>query len=332
MNINENELILRTTLRLSRNLRSIPFPLRLNDVQKTGLTEELCDTICRAMNVSVLPLNTLNQAQLYSLAEQQIIESEHARSPQGKAVLQSADGELYLNINCENHLELVAFGDGLQIDATYRRLREADDLLERLFPYAFDDRFGFLAPSPEGIGTGLEASVVLHLPALKENRSLMRTEDYLSRLGFSIRGCYGKGAEALGAFYLLTNRLTMGLSEEEALRNLSAIARQLALQEAAAEEALHGSELAEECMRRTGSTMMRLRSIALEDAIALLSDMRLCGSLGMCNPMPTRLLRMLLERIQPATLLNANLQCMSMQELDARRAELMRTSIALSDI
>ncbi|MBQ9081916.1 MAG: hypothetical protein IJY28_00265 [Clostridia bacterium] len=330
--MNETPLIIRSALRLSRNLRGIPFPHRLNDVQKVRLTEELCDKICRVMPLSVLSLGTLNQAQLYSLAERQIIESEHAKTPQGKAVLQNEDASFCININCEHHLEIVAFGDGASLTDLYQQVRAADELLERLFPYAFDDRFGFLGPSPEGIGTGLDATIVLHLPALRENRTLLRTEEYLTRLGFAIRGCYGKGNEASGAFYQLSNRLTMGLTEEDVLRNLSAVALQLTRQEESAENALRGTELAAECMRRTGGVLMRLRSITLEEAIVLLSDLRLCGSLEMCNPVPTRLLRILLERIQPATLLNANLECMSIQELDTRRAELIRTSIALSSI
>lgn len=330
--MNDTSLIIRTMLRLSRNLRGIPFPHRLNDVQKAHLTEELCDKICRVLPLSVLRLSTLNQAQLYSLAERQIIGSEHAKSPQGKAVLKNDDDTFFIYINCDNHLEMLTFGDGPELTRTYQQLREADELLERLFPYAFDDRLGFLGPSPETIGTGLEAAMVLHLPALKENRTLRRTEEYLTRLGFSIRGCYGKGSEATGAFYQMSNRLTMGLAEDDVLQNLSAVVMQLARQEANAENALVGSELAEECMRRTGSTMMRLRSISLEDAIVLLSDMRLCGALEMCNPVPVALLRQLLDRIQPATLLNANLECMSMQELDARRAETIRTAIALSSI
>ncbi len=330
--MNDASLIICTMLRLSRNLRGIPFPHRLNDAQKAHLTEELCDKICRVLPLSVLRLSTLNQAQLYSLAERQIIGSEHARSPQGKAVLKNADDTFFININCGDHLEMVTFGDSPELMGMYQRLRDADELLERLFPYAFDDRLGFLGPSTERVGTGLEASMVLHLPALKENRTLRRTEEYLTRLGFAVRSCYGKQNEALGAFYQMSNRLTMGLSEEDVLQNLSAVAMQLVRQEASAESALAGSELAAECMRRTGGTMMRLRSISLEDAIVLLSDMRLCGSLEMCNAVPTNLLRQLLERIQPATLLNANLECMSMQELDARRAETIRTAIALSAI
>jgi protein arginine kinase len=330
--MNDASLMIHTMLRLSRNLRGIPFPHRLNDVQKAQLTEELCGKISRVLPLSVLRLSTLNQAQLYSLAEHHIISPEHARSPHGKAVLKNEQNTFFININCDNHLELVAFGDSPDLMTTYRQLRETDELLERLFPYAFDDRLGFLVPSAENIGTALEASVMLHLPALKENRTLRRMEEYLTRLGFGIRGCYGKPAEAVGAFYRLSNRLTMGLPEEAVLKNLSAVAMQLARQEAHAENDLVGSELAEECMRRTGSTMMRLREISLDDAIVLLSDMRLCGSLEMCNPVPTGLLRQLLERIQPATLLNDNLQCMSMQELDARRAELIRTAIALSAI
>jgi protein arginine kinase len=330
--MNDASLMIHTMLRLSRNLRGIPFPHRLNDVQKAQLTEELCGKISRVLPLSVLRLSTLNQAQLCSLAEHQIISPEHARSPHGEAVLKNEQNTFFININCDNHLELVAFGDSPDLMTTYRQLREADELLERLFPYAFDDRLGFLVPSAENIGTALEASVMLHLPALKENRTLRRMEEYLTRLGFGIRGCYGKPAEAVGAFYRLSNRLTMGLPEEAVLKNLSAVAMQLARQEAHAENDLVGSELAEECMRRTGSTMMRLREISLDDAIVLLSDMRLCGSLEMCNPVPTGLLRQLLERIQPATLLNDNLQCMSMQELDARRAELIRTAIALSAI
>ena len=330
--MNDASLIIRTILRLSRNLRGLPFPHRLNDAQKMQLTEELCDKICRVLPLSVLRLSSLNQAQLYSLAERQIIGSEHAKSPQGKAVLKSADENFYININCGNHLEMLVFGEGPDLVQTYQQLREVDELLERLFPYAFDDRLGFLGPSPEHIGTGLEASMILHLPALKENRTLRRTEEYLTRLGFSVCGCYGKPTEALGAFYQLTNRLTMGLAEEKVLQNLSAVAMQLVRQEYSAEKELVGSELAAECMRRTCGTMMRLRSISLEDAIVLLSDMRLCGSLEMCNPVPAVLLRQLLECIQPATLLNANLECMSIQELDERRAELIRTAIALSSI
>lgn len=326
----DTSLIVKATLRMSRNLRGIPFPSRLNEIQKAQLTDELSETICRAMDFSVLSLNQLSQAQLYSLAEQQIIESEHAKSPHGKAVLFDKNHQIFININCDNHLELIYFDRLGQLKEAYEALHEIDIMLERLFPYAFDDEFGFLSSSLSSIGTGLEASICLHLPAIKENRGILRTGDYLSQLGLTLRGCYGAGNDALGAFYQLTNRLTLGISEETALDNLVSFARQLAHQERLAEEHLKGSEYAISCMRRAVSELLTSPGLTFDEAITIVSDLFLCSSLGMCSVHSTLKLCDLLDQIQPATLLNANLQCMSTQELDIRRAELLRSTLTLN--
>ena len=172
-------LILCTVLRLSRKLQKLPFPQHLNDMQKMRLTEELCTVICQGTDFTPLYLHQLTQAQLYSLAERQIIDTDHAKSPAGKAVLCSPDGQLFVNLNCDNHIELVCFGAGDSFEAPYARVRRWDEQFEKRFLYVFDDEFGYLSPSPAGLGTGLEASVLMHLPLLKENNGIFRTADLI---------------------------------------------------------------------------------------------------------------------------------------------------------
>ncbi len=318
--------MMHSAVRLSRNLRGIPFPQRLNDLQKARLTEELSESICHAVHTAPLDLSTVSQARLYSLAEQQIIDPEHAKSPQGKAVLCSSDGMVFIDLNCDNHLELVAHAKGDALHKAYARVRTLDETLERIFPYAFDDEFGFLSPFPTDIGTGMEATLYLHLPMLKENRRLLRMVEHLSRLGFLLHGSFGSGSEAKGAFYQLTNRVTLGLTETETLDNLSAIARQLVQQEADAEQELHRNGDFSEPMNRIAQ-LKQARAVSLDDGIQLLSDMRLCGALGLSPSLSDVDVDDLLYRIQPATLLSANLQCTSVQELDCIRADLLRTAL-----
>lgn len=325
----QNPLLLHTALRLSRNLRGIPFAPRLNDLQRAQLTEELCAKLQQLTGFTVLRLSSLTQGQLYSMAEQRILETEHAKSPQGKAVLCSPNGKIFINVNCNNHLELLYMQTETVPERAYEPLRVLDEQTERVFPYAFDDTFGYLAPSPSDIGTGLQATVLLHLPVIKENRGILRTSDYLSQLGFTLHSAFGTGNDAPGAFYLLTNRLTMGLTENNILENLSTFAMQLARQEHLAEEQLQGSERAGEIARRMVGVLHTADALTADEAIELLSDYRLCSAFGLCRPLPNDAFFRLLTQIQPATLLNANLNCMSVRELDCRRAAILHTTLPL---
>lgn len=322
-----NDLILGTTLRLSRNLRKLPFPQHLNDIQKMQLTQELSNVIQQGTDFTPLYLNQLTQAQLYSLAERQIIDSDHAKSPNGKAVLCSPDQHLFVNLNCDNHIEIVCFGVGCSFESTYAEVRKWDEQFEKRFIYAFDDEFGYLSPSPAGLGTGLEASVLIHLPVLKENHGVFRTADFLLQMGFLLHGRYGNGNDAAGAFYSLTNRLSMGLSETESMENLSAITTQLARQEAQVETDYQRTEEAKIRAQKAVTFLCQADALSADDGIELLSDLRLAGAIGICPIIPAKKLCDLLDSIQPTTLLNANLQCMSVQELNHLRADWMRTQL-----
>ncbi len=74
-------------------------------------------------------------------------------------------------INEEDHLRIQAFLGGLRLQEAWRVARQIDQLLEDL-GYAFDSRFGFLTTCPTNIGTGLRASVMIHLPALSVLRKV----------------------------------------------------------------------------------------------------------------------------------------------------------------
>lgn len=127
----------------------------------------------------------------------------------------------------EDHLRLQVMRAGLALDDAYAAADELDTRLDERLHFAFDDRLGYLTQCPTNLGTGMRASLMLHLPALQENNALQQLANTVSKLGLTIRGLYGEGSKPEGAIYQLSNQVTLGISEQAAIENLKGIAAQI---------------------------------------------------------------------------------------------------------
>ena len=134
-------------------------------------------------------------------------------------------------INEEDHLRIQVMKEGMDLSAVYQLADQIDSALNDTLHFAFDSELGYLTQCPTNLGTGMRASLMLHLPSLQQNGMIKRISDNLSKLGLTLRGTYGEGTEPVGALYQLSNQVTLGLSEKEAIENLERIVMQLVEEE-----------------------------------------------------------------------------------------------------
>ena len=214
--------------------------------------------------------------------------------------------------------------DGFEPDEAFKIANEIDNILSKKLAFAFHKRLGYLTQCPTNLGTGMRASVMLHLPALEMSGAVYRIGANLSKLGLTMRGLYGESTKPAGAFFQLSNQVTLGISEKAAIENLRNITTQLIAQEMRAREtALSKIELEDRIHRALGT----LKSALLMDhneAMTLLSLVRLGVSAKKLETLSTDSIDRLIVEIQPASIMTRFGEDLSPRDRDIKRAEIIR--------
>ena len=213
------------------------------------------------------------------------------------------------------------------LDAAYDLADKIDTLLDEQLNFAFNDKLGYLTQCPTNIGTGMRASLMLHLPALKESGAMGKISASLSKLGLVIRGMYGEGTDPKGAVYQLSNQVTLGISEKEALNNLRDIAMQLITQERAARKAMSENITVLDTVYRAFGTLKYAKLLSNDECMKLLSYLRFGVEMGIFENIDFDTINHLMIEVQPATLMKNVGKKLSPQERDCIRAEVVRTAL-----
>ncbi len=281
---NDNDIAVSTRVRLARNLDGVPFPNALKDKKET--TEKIKNSILNSNSTlgrdfEFTDLDKLGAAEKQSLAE------EHLISPQmldgsGKSVLINKDKTMSIMLMEEDHIRLQVIKSGIAIDEAYELADKVDDVIEESVTYAFDEEFGYLTACPTNAGTGLRASVMLHLPALTMTDSIGRIISSAANTGIAVRGLYGEGTRAYGNLYQFSNQITMGLSEKEILEKLKKVVNQIIETEKKARKALYeqNKDALEDKLFRAYGTLKYARCISSAEAKSLLSEVLLGQGMG----------------------------------------------------
>lgn len=323
------ETVCSTRVRLARNLRGIPFPGRASGEEKELVIERVRGAIMNSNSVisrefRFLPLGELSREAAVSLCERHIVSPEFIADRQGKAVLVSEDESVSIMINEEDHVRIQVLREGQALKEALETADRIDTLLSENLDFAFDREFGYLTQCPTNLGTGMRASVMLHLPALTESGGMGRIAENLSKLGMVLRGAFGEGTKAVGDMYQLSNQITLGLSEREAVENLTAIAGQLSEQERRQREELCREIEWQDKIARAAGTLRTARLMSGEEAARLLSMARLGVAQGMLTGVELGRLNGLTAAVQPATLMTRAGRQMEPEERDALRADILR--------
>lgn len=263
-----------------------------------------------------------------SLVERRLVSPEFISDSDGRALLLSNDEKLSIMINEEDHIRLQVITNGLSLEEAYDTADRLDTLLDENLDFAFDEKLGYLTQCPTNLGTGMRASVMLHLPALEKSRAISRIAGNLSKLGLTIRGAHGEGTEPKGALYQLSNQVTLGISEKSAIENLKNITIQLVTQENQARERLCSSIDVQDTISRSFGILKSALVISHDEALKLLSNVRLGIVSGQISDVTKETLDKLMLAVEPATLsvnINKNL---SAHDRDIERAKLLRASLS----
>ncbi len=303
----DNDIVISSRVRLARNIEGQPFPCLAADETTADVLKQVGDMVSGRngfIDFSFQPMEEMSALGKQALVEKHLISPLLARGVKNGAVLLSRDEAVSIMINEEDHLRIQIILPGLQTEEALEEANRCDDQMENILRYAFDERYGYLTACPTNLGTGLRASVMLHLPALIMTGQINRFLGVLSQVGLAVRGLYGEGSEIVGNLVQISNQVTLGQNENEIIGNLNSVMRQVIEQEQEARQALldkKRAELADRAWRSLG-LLKYAQVMSSQEAIQLISDLRLGFDLGLIKTVDHKLLNELLVLIQPGCL------------------------------
>ena len=328
-----SSLVLSTRVRLARNLADHVFLTRNSEAEREAILEQVQaaarDTVLLRRAVA-FRLDTLDRTDRQLLHERHLVSKELAGlDPDGRVraggclLVQDRIGAM---LNEEDHLRLQGLHSGFALEGAYAEVDRLDAELGQRLPFAFHPEFGYLTSCPTNVGTGLRASVLIHLPGLVLTKEISKVLQGLAQVGLTHRGLYGEGSEIVGNFFQLSNQTTLGKSEAELLDHLGKMVRQVIDYEEQAREVLlrDAQTVIEDKVWRAYGLLRYARSLSFEEAMNLLSTVRLGAAMGLIPGVGMYTLNKLLVYAQPAHLAVAHAASPSDPELPTRRAEYVR--------
>ena len=324
----QNDVVINTSIHLARNIKTYPFPSRLSLPDKlkvNSVIKEAAQTVSQ-YSFKYTEMKTLSQSEVVSLAERHLVSPEFASSRDGRALLLTDDEAVSIMLNEEDHIRLQVMYAGFALDEAFRTSSEIDRELSQKLQFAFDDNLGYLTQDPTALGTGMKASVVLHLPALVSTSQITKLITTVSKLGLSLRGSYGEGAAAKGDMFRLSNTITLGISERAAIENLKSIALQIAAQERSAREEIFKLAETEDRIYRAYGVLKYARMIDTNEFMDLISLVRLGAVKGIIN-MSCASIEALMIHMQPATISLSVDRPLDRVERDKLRATFVRQNL-----
>ncbi|MGE1115129.1 protein arginine kinase [Priestia megaterium] len=332
-----SDIVLSSRIRLARNLTHYLFPTLFSKehaVEVVRVFEQVFQKSenTNQWNLHLLKMNELQPLQKQVLVEKHLISPNLAEGDNNGACFLSEKEDLSIMVNEEDHLRIQCLFPGLQLSEALSTANKVDNWIEKYVDYAFDENRGYLTSCPTNVGTGLRASVMMHLPALVMTRQIHRIIPAINQLGLVVRGIYGEGSEALGNIFQISNQITLGKSEEDIVADLNSVVQQLITQEHSARDALFKTshvELEDRVYRSYG-VLANSRIIESKEASQCLSDVRLGIDLGYIKRLSQNILNELIIMTQPGFLQKYSGGPLKPQERDIKRATLIRERLTIN--
>lgn len=326
---NCGDVVCSTRVRLARNLKQFPFPAKATDPQREAVEQKVRDALLSGNSIlskefRFVPLENASEDEAVSLVERHIVSPEFISDCRGKAVLISDDESISIMVNEEDHLRIQVLREGFSLKEAAETADRIDTLLSETLDFAYDPEFGYLTQCPTNLGTGMRASVMLHLPALTENGAMPRIASNLSKLGLTLRGTYGEGSKSVGGLYQLSNQITLGLSENEAIENLRSITVQLMEEERKARSQMAQDVAWQDKIDRAAGILKTARVLSSSECMELLSYVRFGISVGILQGVTTEELNGLMVNVQPGTLMAKAGKPLDQNQRDVLRATKVR--------
>lgn len=332
----DSDIVLSSRIRLARNFAQYSFPIHADEDVLLNISKDIQDkyehkSFGGYQDFEFISIQKLSPVERRVLVEKHLISPHLAEHDNTSAALISENEQVSVMINEEDHLRIQLYFPGFQLDKALKNAFEFDDWLEEEINYAFDETRGYLTSCPTNAGTGMRASVMMHLPALALTQQINRMIPAINQLGLVVRGIYGEGSEALGNIFQISNQITLGKSEENIVEDLQSVVHQLIEHERKARKKVmeQSSMKLEDRIFRSYGVLEHSRIIESKEAAKCLSNVRLGIDIGIIQHVSRNILNELMILTQPGFLQQYAKKTLTPHERDVLRASLIRERLQL---
>jgi protein arginine kinase len=329
----ESDVVVSTRIRLARNLAGLPFATRATAAHKAEVVARAKEAVANAdlgYALEYLDIPSLAPLDRQFLVERQLISRELAGGIEGpRGVAFEASESASVMVNEEDHLRLQVLRSGLALEEAWKDIDRLDDALEARLSYAFHTQFGYLTACPTNVGTGMRASVMLHLPALGLTKQIDKVFRALQKINLAVRGLHGEGSRAFGDLYQISNHVTLGKSEAKILDEIREVIVTILQYERQARNALvkERRQAEHDRVARAMGTLGSATMITAEETMELLSAVRLGIHLHLIENIPVTAVNQLFIHTQAAHLQKLGGGALDGEERNAARAKYLKTRL-----
>ncbi|MDD6049749.1 MAG: ATP--guanido phosphotransferase [Clostridiales bacterium] len=329
-----NDIVLSSRVRLARNFEDIPF-----DVSQRPEFAAIC--ISRTVNAlkaagvdggfEFFRLRDMSDASRQAMAESRLISRDLLSTPESSAALVRPEDALSIMINEDDHLRIQCIRPEMDLLSAASACFRVDDALSRQVSFAFDEQLGYLTACPTNTGTGMRASLLMHLPLLTRAKKMGDVGQLVAKVGLNIRGVYGEGSDALGNIYQISNQVTLGRTEQELISTVTALGNQLCdMESALRDKAMQEGRIPlEDVVFRAWGALTNARLMPLNEFYQHWSSVRLGAALGLLK-LPLALTDALLDHVQDAHLCVWAEEALTGAALNEARATRAREMLTLA--
>lgn len=323
-----SDIIPSTRIRLARNLKRFPFVSKMSNEQKEEfiqIVQNSLDKLQMGNNpFRYIKLKDISRLDIIELYEKHLISPDLVNMSDYGFVAISEDDSISIMVNEEDHVRIQVIKPGCALQESLDLANKIDDFFDSQLDYAFDEQFGYLTTCPTNLGTGLRASVMIHLPALQYIKAIQQLSNTLGKLGLTIRGSYGEGTTVQGDMFTISNQITLGISEDKTIQNLQAVIGQILQKEHSARESLKGNPTFTDMIFRSYGILKYATLLSEDECASLLSRIRLGISIGVLEDVTLEQLNRINSHYLPSSLCKYRNRKLSDNDINSERAKLVK--------
>ena len=324
----EGDVVISSRVRLARNLKGYPFAPMLDENSCKEILEK-CKEAAKTLNLSYLYMDEVPAINSQMLVERHVISPEMLNNTKRRGLLLSSDEQISILLNEEDHIRIQCLTSGLNLEKAFELANKVDDTLEETLEFGYSEMYGYATCCPTNVGTGLRASCMLHLPALTASGYINSIIKTVSKLGLTVRGLYGEGTVALGNMYQISNQITLGMSEQDSIKNLNKIVMMIVDKEREVRKKTFDNnvdKLGDRVWRAYG-ILANARLLTSEEMIGLISDVRIGVNMGIIDNISPEVVNELAVITGSAHIAQMCLEDNTPQKRDIKRAEIVREKL-----
>ncbi|MGN1384475.1 MAG: protein arginine kinase [Clostridia bacterium] len=319
----DSDVVISSRVRLARNLADFPFKDKAKQEDLEQILKKIKEVVPSiGYGLKHIELRNIDNITKLTLIENHLISPEFATNKNG-AILINDEENICIMINEEDHIRIQVFSSGQELEELLNLAIEIDEKIDGLVTYATNEKYGYLTSCPTNVGTGLRASVMVHLPALTLTGNIEKVLNVVNNFGMNIRGVYGEGTQSKGNIYQISNNQSLGLIEKEIIKNIKTITEKVIEQERLARKYLTKRQIdLEDRVYRAYGILANAMKLSSEECRKLLSDVKLGTDLGIIKELDDMKVSKLETYTKPG-----NLQKYLAKELDAYDRDIERSKV-----